>query len=80
MEVEKRFRVMVGRDPGVQIDEKRMEECPLCGGKKFKGPQHKRATEFTPDCLAYECVKCNYTQYVHTADSKFLKSMGIKPT
>lgn len=69
---------MVG-DFILTIHDEKMVMCPICAGSKIGGPQHKRETEKTPACLAYTCQDCGYTQYVHTADSKFLKSVNIKP-
>jgi DNA-directed RNA polymerase subunit M/transcription elongation factor TFIIS len=64
----------------IRIEDKKMECCPLCGCKKITGPHHKRETSVSPVVLAYTCTKCSYTQYVHTGDSKFLKSVNIVPT
>ena len=69
---------MVG-DFFLTIDDEKMKACPICAGSKISKPQNKRETEKTPECLAYTCGDCGYTQYVHTADSKFLKSVNIKP-
>lgn len=63
----------------VKIDDEKMAECPICGGKAIKGPHYKRASKKTPVVLAYTCNRCSYTQYVHTGDNLFLKSMRIKP-
>ena len=63
----------------VQIDDEKMQECPICSGKAIKGPHYKRATQTTPIVLAYTCNRCSYTQYVHTGDNLFLKSVMIKP-
>lgn len=62
------------------IEDEKMKNCPHCGGDKITGPHHKRETRISPVVLAYTCITCNYTQYVHTGDSKFLRSMNIKPT
>lgn len=62
------------------IHDNKMVMCPLCAGTKIGKPQHKRETANTPPCLAYPCLDCGYTQYVHTPDSKFLKSVNIEPT
>jgi len=63
----------------IPIDDKKMENCPICGSKAIKGPHYKRATGVTPICLAYTCNGCSYTQYVHTGDNLFLKGMLVKP-
>lgn len=82
VEVKKRLRVMVEEKPKsyIRIEDEKMEYCPICGGKKITGPHLKRKTNVSPVALAYTCVTCQYTQYVHTDDSKFLKSVNITPT
>lgn len=63
----------------IQIDDRKMKACPLCGGTKIGGPGHKPATDTTPKALTYTCSRCKYTQYVHTGDNMFLKSVMIEP-
>ena len=63
----------------VPIDDEKMEECLICSSKAIRGPHYKRASKNTPICLAYTCNRCSYTQYVHTGDNLFLKSVNIRP-
>lgn len=63
----------------IRIENEKMKYCPICGGKTITGPHHKRETKVSPVVLAYTCVTCQYVQYVHTGDSKFLKGMSIEP-
>jgi len=81
VEVKKRLRVMVEEKPKsyIRIENEKMEYCPVCGSKRITGPHHKRETNVTPIVLAYTCGKCQYVQYVHTENSKFLKGMNIEP-
>ena len=72
--------VKPGEPTELKIDDEKMERCPICQGTKIRGPHHKRQTAVSPVVLAYTCITCEYTQYVHTEDSKFLKSVGVKPT
>ncbi len=81
MVLEERVRALVGEKiPKIHIEDNVMAVCPKCGHKKIKGPTLKEANQHAPERLVYKCAKCEYVQYVHTYDSKFLKSMCVKPT
>lgn len=73
------MRNVMVQEYAIKIDDRKMETCPVCGGANITGPGHKPASEATPTCLTYTCGKCRYTQYVHTGDSLFLKSVMIRP-